>query len=154
MKKYRKPLVQWHRVTSQTLPHHPILLLLKFHSNFTHVRSISTLFSDSVSKAMNSNMVGRRIHKPMEGKSFKEGSWNNYHLYAQPMTITCMHSQWLSLVCTANDYHLYAQPMTITYMHSQQKLEGSRKVTEMERRDRDITGYRKWLTHGGLTFGQ
>jgi hypothetical protein len=46
-----------------------------------------TLFSDSVSKAMNSNMVGRRIHKPMEGKSFKEGSWNDYHLYTQPTKI-------------------------------------------------------------------
>ena len=36
---------------------------------------------------MNSNMVGRRIHKPMEGKSFKEGSWNDYQLYAQQTKI-------------------------------------------------------------------
>jgi hypothetical protein len=36
---------------------------------------------------MNNNMVGRRIHKPMEGKSFKEDSWNDYHLYAQPTNI-------------------------------------------------------------------
>ena len=40
--------------------------------------------------------------------------------------------------------------MTITYIHNQQKLDGSRKVTEVERGD----SYRKWLTHGGLTFGQ
>jgi hypothetical protein len=66
-------------MTSQTL-HHLILLLLKFHSNFICGSLTCTLFSDSVSKAMNSNMVSR-IHKPMEG------SWNDYQLYAQPTKI-------------------------------------------------------------------
>jgi hypothetical protein len=46
-----------------------------------------TLFCERVSKAMNSNLVGRRILKPMEGKSYKEGNWNDYHLYAQQTKI-------------------------------------------------------------------
>jgi hypothetical protein len=66
-----------------------------------------TLFSDSVSKAMNSNMAGR-IHKPLEGRSFKEGSWNDYQLYAQQTIIG-----------------------------------GTRRVTEVERGDRHITGHSK-----------
>jgi hypothetical protein len=53
-----------------------------------------TLFSDSVSKAMNSNMVGRRIHKPTERKSFNEGSWNGYQLYAQPTKIGGQQESW------------------------------------------------------------
>lgn len=74
MKEYTEPLIQWHCVTFQKLPHHAVLLF-KLHRHITHGRLTCTLSADSVSKAIKSNMVGSRIQNILKSPSHVLSIW-------------------------------------------------------------------------------